>query len=147
MKLYINLFTVLFVIIGTTKVSSQTKEEITEIEQSIQKNGKYALLVMKAQHLKAAIQTGNELKDKSSKIDFQILVCGELVKEISTDIILQNFIKVAINENSLKIVICGLSIEQFKVDQALLPTEIPITKNGFVYMFGLQENGYQSIIL
>lgn len=147
MKIYITLITFIFLVINTTKVNSQTKEEITKIEQSIQKNGKYALLVMKAQHLKVAIQTGKEFRDKSSKIDFQIIVCGELVKEITTDKTLQNIIKMAVNETNLKIVVCGLSIEQFKIDKALLPTEMPITKNGFVYMFGLQENGYKSIIL
>lgn len=132
---------------GATKLNAQTAENIQKTEQSIRKNGKYALLVMKAQHLKAAIQTGIEFKSKSQKIDFQIITCGELVKEISLDGELQNLIKNGVTQNGLKILVCGLSIKQFKVDKTLLPNETPPTENGLIYMFGLQEQGYKTVIL
>lgn len=146
MKLYLILMLALMTF-GATKLNAQTAENIQKTEQSIRKNGKYALLVMKAQHLKAAIQTGIEFKSKSQKIDFQIITCGELVKEISLDGELQNLIKNAVTQNGLKILVCGLSIKQFKVDKTLLPNETPTTENGLIYMFGLQEQGYKTVIL
>lgn len=133
--------------LGTVNLNAQTVESIQKTEQSIRKNGKYALLVMKAQHLKAAIQTGIELKTQNPGIDFQILSCGELVKEISLDQELQSLVKKAVNQHGLKILVCGLSITQFKVDKSLLPIETPTTENGLIYMFGLQEQGYMTIIL
>lgn len=146
MKSYIILILTLLTF-GAENLNAQTTENIQKTEQAIHKKGKYALLVMKVQHLKAAIQTGIEFKTKSRKIDFQIVTCGELVKEISLDKALQNLIHNAVNQHGLKILVCGLSITQFKVDKTLLPEETHLTENGLIYMFGLQEQGYKTVIL
>ncbi len=146
MKTIIILFIALMTF-GAGNLNAQTAESIQKTEQSIRKNGKYALLVMKALHLKTAINTGIEFKANSKKIDFQIIVCGELVKEISQDAALQSLIKNAVSQHGLKVLACGLSIEQLKVDKSLLPNEIKVTRNGLIYMFGLQEKNYKSIVL
>lgn len=146
MKSYIILMVALMTF-GAENLNAQTAENIQKTEQSIRKNGKYALLVMKVQHLKVAIQTGIELKAKSKKIDFQIVTCGELVKEISIDEELQTLIKNAVNQHGLKILVCGLSIKQFEIDKILLPKETPATENGLLYMLGLQEQNYKTVIL
>ena len=146
MKRYIILFIALMTF-GAGNMNAQTAESIQKTEHSIRKNGKYALMVMKAQHLKTAVNTGIEFKANSKKIDFQIIACGELVKEISQDAALQSIIKNAVTQHGLKVLVCGLSVEQFKVDKTLLPKETPVTKNGLIYMFGLQEKNYKSIIL
>lgn len=146
MKTILILFVAL-ITFGVGNLNAQTAESIQKTEQSIRKNGKYALIVMKALHLKTAVNTGIEFKAKSEKIDFQIIVCGELVKEISQDAALQNIIKNAVTQHGLKVLVCGLSVEQLKVDKTLLPNEIKVTRNGLIYMFGLQEKQYKSIIL
>ena len=146
MKTILILFVALMTF-GAGNLQAQTAESIQKTEQSIRKNGKYALIVMKALHLKTAVNTGIEFKAKSEKIDFQIIVCGELVKEISQDAALQSLIKNAVTQHGLKVLVCGLSVEQLKVDKTLLPNEIKITRNGLIYMFGLQEKNYKSIVL
>lgn len=146
MKTILILFVALMTF-GAGNLQAQTAESIQKTEQSIRKNGKYALIVMKALHLKTAVNTGIEFKAKSEKIDFQIIVCGELVKEISQDAALQTIIKNAVTQHGLKVLVCGLSVEQLKVDKTLLPNEIKITRNGLIYMFGLQEKNYKSIVL
>lgn len=146
MKTILILFVALMTF-GAGNLQAQTAESIQKTEQSIRKNGKYALIVMKALHLKTAVNTGIEFKAKSEKIDFQIIVCGELVKEISQDAALQSLIKNAVTQHGLKVLVCGLSVEQLKVDKTLLPNEIKITRNGLIYMFGLQEKKYKSIVL
>lgn len=132
---------------GAGNLNAQTAESVQETEQLIRKNGKYALMVMKDLHLKTAVNTGIEFKAFSEKIDFQIIVCGELVKEISQDAALQSMIKNAVTQHGLKVLVCGLTIEQLKVDKALLPSEIKVTRNGMIYMFGLLEKNYKSIVL
>ena len=132
---------------GAINLNAQTAESVQKTEQSIRNNGKYAIMVMKAQHLKTAVNTGIQFKTFSKKIDFQIIVCGELVKEISQDVALQSVIKNAVTQHGLKVLACGLSIEQLKVDKSLLPSEIKVTRNGLIYMFGLQEKNYKSIVL
>jgi len=144
MKKYIILIAILF--FGINSTLAQTETEISNIENTIVKKGKYALLVKKAQHLKAAILTGNDFKNRSEKIDFQIVVCGQLVKEITKDQELQQLITKA-TANGLKILACGLSIKQLSVDKEELPKSMAITQNGLIYMFGLQEKGYKTITL
>lgn len=147
MKIYSIILFIALSISGANMVHAQTAEEIKKTEQSIKKNGQYALLVMKAQHLKAAIKTGVDFKSRSAKIDFHMVACGELVKQISTDQTLKHLVGEAVNKHGLKILVCGLSIEQFEVDQTLLPEETPVTANGLVYLFGLQEQGFKTVIL
>ncbi|MCH7400459.1 hypothetical protein ACFOUP_10710 [Belliella kenyensis] len=135
------------VAISTSTVQSQTTQEIQKTEQSIKKNGKYASLVMRNQHLEAAILTGKSFKNKSKKIDFQIVVCGELVKEIIQDTALQSLIEEGVNQHGLKVLICGLSINRLNLDKEKLPQSVTITENGLIYMFGLQEQGFKTVIL
>ncbi|AEA45000.1 hypothetical protein [Fluviicola taffensis] len=147
MKTYFITLLIVLCISGTNAAKAQTSLEISKTEQSIKKNGKYAMLVMKAQHLKAAIITGKEFKAKSPNIDFQVVICGELVKEISADSLLQALVLEAIQNKEVKFLFCGLSISQLKIDKNTLPKEVPITDNGLIYLFGLQEHGYKTIIL
>lgn len=144
---YIILITMILAIIGAGNIYGQSESEVQRTEQAVKMDGKYGILVMKAQHLKAAILTGKQLKDKSQLIDFQILICGQLVKEISNEVDLKKVISESVADNGLKILVCGLSIHQFQVDKTNLPKEASITENGLLYMFGLQEQGYKTVIL
>lgn len=132
---------------GALNLRAQSTIDVQQTENSIRPNGKYALLVMKAPHLKAGISTGLSLKKMHPYLDFQILVCGELVKEISQNPALHTLISQAVQQHRLTLLVCGLSIEQFNVEPSLLPKEMVLTENGLVYMFGLQEQGFKTIIL
>lgn len=145
MKKYITALLFISFVMGTTNISAQTAKEINQVEQSIKNNGKYVLLVMNPKHLKVAIMTGERFKDKSKKIDFQIVTCGEVVKEIFTNEELKKTVMEAVQKYGLKIVVCGLTVKQLNIDKTLLPTETPIVNNGIVYAFGLEELGYKSI--
>lgn len=147
MKLYINMMLIVFAITLTSKVQAQTSDSIKKTEQAISKHGNYAMMVMKVQHLKAGFQTAKELKEQIPGLDFQIVTCGALVKEIATDKALQKLIIEAQNDTGLKVLICGYSIKQLNIDKTLIPSEISTTENGLIYMFGLQELGYNTIIL
>ncbi|WP_162340838.1 DsrE family protein [Cyclobacterium salsum] len=146
MKIYMITFIALLTL-GLGLANGQTAAAIKQTEQAVRKDGKYAMLVQKAQHLKAGIKTGIVFKSENEEIDFQIVACGMLVKEISEDAELQKLIQNTVSDHGLKILVCGLSIQQFGIDKTLLPDETPITENGLIYMFGLQELGYKSITL
>lgn len=134
-----------FAFIPYTSLKAQTTE-INTIETSIKKDGKYALLVRNVQHLKAAIITGKELKTKYPDIQFEIVACGELVKSIAETTDLQNLIHESL-EKEVKVLVCGLSIRQLNIDATAIPKTIPLTENGLIYIFGLQENGFKTITL
>ncbi|MBE9601554.1 hypothetical protein [Pedobacter sp. MC2016-24] len=104
-------------------------------------------MVNGVQSLKAKILTGKELNTKSKQIDVQIVVCGDFVKEIIKEKVLQDLVVDAVKKTRLKILVCGLSVEQSRIDKTLLPIQIPVTTNGLFYIFGLQELGYKTIAL
>lgn len=122
-------------------------DQITTTEDSIKSDGRYAVLVSTSQHLNAAITTGRQFKSKSPNIDFQVVTCGQVVKDIATDPAVKDAARRAVADNDLTIVACGMSIRQLGVDPAELPPETPVTENGLTYLFGLQEQGYKSIAL
>ena len=110
-------------------------------------NGKYAMMVMNVQHFKAAMITGNAFYKKSPKVKFQIIACGNLVKEIAENPELKKEVAKVAQIPGHQVVICGLSIRQLNVDSAKLPKEAVITDNALLYSFGLQEMGYKMLIL
>ena len=69
--------------------------------------------------MKAAIQTGMEYKTKSEKIDFQIVICGKVMQEITTNQEILSQIQSAINQKHLKILACGLTMKKlsFEIDK------------------------------
>lgn len=147
MKKYIIILTISSFLWFIPKATAQTKQETKKTELAIKKKGKYALLVRNAEHLKAAIQTGMEYKTKSEKIDFQIVICGKVMQEITTNQEILSQIQSAINQKHLKILACGLSLKKLDINPTLLPSEMTSTTNGLTYIFGLQELGYKTITL
>ncbi len=135
-----------FMSLGMHTLLAQDKPTVTQVEHAIQSNGKYALMVMTQQHLKAALLTGTDFLNTSSAIDFQIVVCGAIVKEISTN----DALKAEINqhvEKGLSVLICGLTLQNLKLDASSMPEKAGITQNGITYFFGLQEMGYKTLSL
>lgn len=132
---------------GSALAQPPSVDQIDTTEQSIRADGKYAVLVSTAQHLDAAITTGRSLRARSQAIQFQIVACGQVVKEIATNSDVSNAVRQAVNIDGLAIVVCGLSVRQLNVDPAALPREAPLTENGLTYLFGLQEQGFKTIAL
>lgn len=121
--------------------------QIDAAEQAIKADGKYAVLVSTAQHLDAAITTGRSMRARSQAIQFQIVACGQVVKEIATSAAVADSVRQAVRGDGIAVVVCGMSVNQLKVVPAALPPEAPTTENGLVYLFGLQEQGFETIAL
>lgn len=147
MKKYIVFTTMVILMLGTQLIKAQTLPTVQKVENSLRKNGKYAMMVMNVQHFKAAMITGNAFYKKSPKVKFQIIACGNLVKEIAENPELKKEVAKAAQIPGHQVVICGLSIRQLNVDSAKLPKEAVITDNALLYSFGLQEMGYKMLIL
>ncbi len=146
MRQYLFIIVPAFFLWVNCPANAQSVKQTQNIENSISQDGKYALLVRSSQHLKAAIMTGEDFKARSEKIDFRIVMCGELVKELSDNDSLKNMVGEA-SGRGLKILACGLSVKQLSVDRSRLPESVSITENGLIYMFGLEENGFKTITL
>lgn len=52
-----------------------------------------------------------------------------------------------VEKEGVAVLACGISMKKFNIATADLPRSVQVTKNGLLYIFGLQENGYKTITL
>ena len=145
MKKLILILLALIAPLFTTQMNAQ-ELTIAQVENSIQKDGRYAMLVRNAEHLQAAVKTGADLIKDNPGLDFQIVVCGALVKDIAGNAATRELMDRAEKEGAI-ILACGISLKKFNIAAADLPRTVQVTENGLLYIFGLQENGYKTITL
>lgn len=118
----------------------------SQVENAIKKDGKYALLVQNPKHFMVSVMTGEEYKAKSPKIEFEIVLIGEVVKDLAEKEDLKPFIQKA-EKAGIKIVVCEFAMEKLGVKKSQYQPSILTTPNGFTYLFGLQELGFKTITL
>lgn len=108
----------------------------------------YVVLTKKIPQLQPIILTAVDLakEDGEQFGDFQVIVCGKTVKDLTDKTKMKSFIEKA-EAAGVKIVACGFSLKKFGVDSSKLPPEIKVVKNGILYDFQLQKKGYRSIEL
>lgn len=118
----------------------------SQVENAIKKDGKYVLLVQNSMHFMVSVMTGEEYKTKSSNIQFEIVLIGEVVKDLAEKEDLKPFIQKA-EKAGVKIVVCEFAMNKLGVKKSQYHPSILTTPNGFTYLFGLQELGFKSITL
>lgn len=133
-----------FGIAQTSVAQTYTVEEVNEA--AMKKDGKYALMVDNASYLMAAVVTGKEYTKQHSDIEYEVILIGNVVKELAEDKELASFI-VESKDFGIRIVVCEFAMIKLGVEKKDLPTTVEITPNGFTYYFGLQELGFNTISL
>ena len=118
----------------------------SQVENAIKKDGKYALLVQNSKHFMVSVMTGEEYKTKNTGIQFEIVLIGEVVKDLAEKEDLKPFIEKA-QKTGVKIVVCEFAMEKLGVKKSQYQPSILTTPNGFTYLFGLQELGFKTITL
>lgn len=139
---------VLFVFVGSVLFTSATAQSlsVSDIENSIKKDGKYAILVPNARYFQAAVMTGKELKGKNPKIDFEIVIISAAAQDLATDENLISFIEIT-EKVGIRVVVCESAMNHFGVKKSDYHSSINTTPDGFAYIFGLQESGFKTITL
>lgn len=139
---------ILFVFVGSVfyiPVAAQSLS-VAAVENSIKKDGKYAILVSNARYFQAAVMTGEGLKANNPKIDFEVVLIGPVVKDLAKDESLNSFIETS-EKVGIRIAVCEAAMNHFEVKKSDYHSSIKTTPDGFVYLFGLQENGFKAITL
>ncbi|SIR22809.1 sulfur reduction protein DsrE [Maribacter ulvicola] len=108
----------------------------------------YVVLTKKVPQLQPIILTAQALKaEEGDKFgDFQVIICGPLIGEITDTEKMGNFIEQA-QKFKVQLLACGFSLDKFKVDRTKIPREIRIVENGILHNFQLQNKGYKSVSL
>ncbi|SDS45168.1 Intracellular sulfur oxidation protein, DsrE/DsrF family [Gillisia sp. Hel1_33_143] len=108
----------------------------------------YVVLTKNVPQLKPILLTAKALQEQDQEKygEFQVIICGKTVKELTDKDNMKPFLEAAKNEN-VKIVVCGFSMKKFGVKAKDLPRELEVVSNGILYDFELQKKGYLSIEL
>ncbi len=108
----------------------------------------YVVLTQKIPKLKPILLTAESLKKEDGKNfgDFQIIICGKSIGDITDPEKIQDFMDQA-SQLGVNIVACGFSLHKFGIEEDKVPPQIKIVKNGILYDLQLQKKGYFSISL
>ena len=135
-------------LLGITFFNDVKAQSLTtsQVENAIKKDGKYALLVQNSMHFMVSVMTGEEYKTKSSDIQFEIVLIGEVVKDLAEKEDLKHFIQKA-EKAGIKIVVCEFAMEKLGVKKSQYQPSILTTPNGFTYLFFFFLLGFKTITL
>ncbi|UZH54960.1 DsrE family protein [Salinimicrobium tongyeongense] len=108
----------------------------------------YVVLTKQIPQLKPILLAAQELakQDGHHFGDFQVVVCGKAVQNLTNEEMVKDFISQA-GQANVTINACGFSLKKFGVDHEELHQSLKVVENGILYNFELQKKGYLSIEL
>src|SRR5690606_9264722 len=106
-------------LLGITLFNDVKAQNLTtsQVENAIKKDGKYALLVQNSKHFMVSVMTGEEYKTENPDIQFEIVLIGEVVKDLAEKEDLKPFIEKA-QKTGVKIVVCEFAMEKLGVKKS-----------------------------
>lgn len=138
MKMYFLSSIVFLLAMITNPVNAQVQEE--------QQN--YVVLTKKIPQLQPIFLTAETLarEDGNNFGKFEVIICGQTVKELTNKEMMQDYINKA-KEHNVDLIACGFSLNKFGVDRKDISPELRVVDNGILYNLQLQKKGYTSISL
>ncbi len=130
------------ILIGVTSVNALSQKSTRN------ETNNYIVITANIQQIKPIILAAKDLAKEDGKKfgDFQIIICGKAVVELTQPEKIDPFLEMAKKEG-IKLVACGYSLNESKVNPNDLPKEVKVVDNGLFYDFQLQKKGYLSIEL
>ena len=138
MKMYFISSIIILLAVFTNPVNAQEQQE--------QQN--YVVLTKKVPQLKPILIAAESLarEDGHHFGKFEIIICGQTVKELTDKAVMQEHINKA-KEQNVELVACGFSLKKFGVDRRDISPELKVVDNGILYNLQLQKKGYISLSL
>lgn len=138
MKMYFLSSIVFLLALFTNPVNAQEQHEHHD----------YVVLTKKVQQLKPILIAADELAKEDGKHfgKFEIIICGQTVKELTDKKMMKDFISKA-KEQKVDLVACGFSLNKFGVDRKDISPELRVVENGILYNLQLQKKGYINLSL
>mgnify|MGYP000902883108 CR=1 FL=1 len=108
----------------------------------------YFVLNRNLQQLKAISLAAGDLAkaDGESFGQFQVVICGKTVEELTNAETMKPIIELA-EKNNVMLNACGFSLKKFGVNATDLPKGMKVVDNGILHGFTLQKAGFHSITL
>lgn len=142
---FISCLVLMIALIFTSNYSfAQTQNSGSNLEYK-GANKKLAVMISDVMHFKTTVETVELLKLKENGLTFEIVIVGILAKEIVENEELSKIIDRA-KKSGAELVICEYALDMLKVDKSKLDKRISITPNALVYMFELNDKGYNTLV-
>lgn len=93
----------------------------------------------------SSVRNGENFRTKFPESQFQIVVVGPIVKELADDESLIPLVEKC-EKYGVKIVLCQVAMAKLGVKKEDLHPYIQTTVGAYQYMFGLQENGFRTLM-
>lgn len=108
----------------------------------------YVILTKKIPQLQPIFLTAETLaqEDGNDFGKFEVIICGQTVKELTDKQMMQEYINKA-KKHNVELIACGFSLNKFGVDRKDISPELRVVENGILYNLQLQKKGYTSISL
>lgn len=107
------------------------------------KGNKFAILVQSTKNLQSSIMTASEMIKANPKVDFEIVIMGQMVQELNNRDLRPALD--AANKAGIKLIVCEFALDVYAVQLKDLPSYFIGTPNAHKYMFQLQENKYNTL--
>lgn len=126
-----NIFSIILIFLSLS-VTAQQKSEATN----------FVILTSEIDQIEPILMAA---QDGSREGDFQIVIYGSEVKQLSSQSI-KEYLNLA-EESKVRFSVCQMSIDRLKIDPASIPEEITRVENAFLYSLQLQKKGYKTLNL
>jgi len=107
---------------------------------------RFAFLVSNERHFQGVIKTAEKMNVKKNRFSFEIVVVGTLAKDLVENKELIKEIDKA-EKLGVKIVVCEGAMKHFNVPKSQLDKRLLTTPNAWIYMFELQDKGFNTLSL
>lgn len=143
MKKFIITFSLAALALASCQAPAPTEDVV---EETVENN--YFILNRNVEQLKAVGKAAADLavSDSNTYGTFKVVVCGKSVQDLLDEEKMADAVAI-LQESSVEMYACGLSLKKFGVDPAALPEFYQVVPNGLVFGFELQKEGYYSITL
>lgn len=143
-----NFFSTLILIIAlifTSNYSNAQTQTSTNKSEYKGANKNLAVMISEVKKFNTTVETVESLNLKKNGLTFEIVIVGILAKEIVENKELQKLIDRA-EKSGAKMVICEYALDILKVDKSKLDKRIVITPNALIYMFELNDKGFNTLV-
>ncbi|MEJ2881469.1 hypothetical protein [Pedobacter sp. GR22-6] len=143
-----NFLSTLILIIALIFISNYSNAQTQTFGNKVEYKGakkKLAVMISDVKHFNTTVETVESLKLKENGLTFEIVIVGILAKEIVENKELIELIDRA-EKSGAQLVICEYALDILKVDKSKLDKRIMITPNALIYMFELNDKGYNTLV-
>lgn len=127
-------------------LSTFQKAEAQNTTQKEKQN--YVVLTRHIPQLKPIIFAAQDLAEEDGENfgEYHVVVCGQTIEDITDLQKMKEYLTLA-KKHNVKLFACGFSMKKFGIQPSQLPKGVDVVKNGILYNFQLQKEGYKSITL